>query len=364
MKLQRILAAAVLAVVMTGAGDTVAMPATKFGPRITALIAEAQKEGKLQISWSGGSFGENGKGMPGWIDAFNRFYGLHLTYTYTPSPTMTQQATAIIQAAQSNTPAATDDVILGAENLILDVRAKALLTPDWAGLAKEIGATLPAPAIASENGGVAFATTVYGITYNKSAVPPAEVPQTLSDVLKPTWKGRVAGETHAAGFADLAVFNPNWGPAKTEAYVTKLAQQIGGIIRCADASPLLSGQFDMMALECDLSSAILEQRRGIPIGYVVPKDAAIDTFWYISVPKTSPDPAAGTLLAIFMMSKEGQKVAWDAHGGDLSLLPGSHMAGLLPPNARFITVQDFVAHPETSKYYEQYANIITGVTKK
>ena len=73
MKLQRILAAAVLAVVITGAGDTPAMPATKFGPHITALIAEAQKEGKLQISWSGGSFGENGKGMPGWIDAFNRF---------------------------------------------------------------------------------------------------------------------------------------------------------------------------------------------------------------------------------------------------------------------------------------------------
>lgn len=362
--MKRILAALLITVGLTGAGGGTALPAGKFGPQITALIAQAQKEGKLQLSWSGGSFGENGKDMPAWIDAFNRYYGLHLTYTYTPAPTMTQQATSVIQAAQSNTPAFTDDVILGAENLDLDVRAKALAAYPWAALAKELGANLPAAAIGPDNSGVGFATEVYGITYNKNAVSAAQVPQTLRDVLKPAWKGRVAGEAHAAGFADLAVFDKQWNAAKAEAYVKALAQQIGGIIRCGDTTPLLSGQFDMMVLECDLSTAILEDRRGLPIGYVVPKDGALMGPWYMAVPKTSPDPAAGALLAIFMMTKEGQQVAWDAHGGDLAQLPGSRMAAFLPRNAVNVTAQDYLAHPEAATLYEQFANIITGIGKK
>lgn len=362
--MKRILASLLIALGLAGASGSTALPAGKFGPQISALIAEAQKEGKLQLSWSGGSFGENGKDMPAWIDAFNRYYGLHLSYSYTPAPTMTQQAMAVIQAAQSNTPAATDDVILGAENLDLDVKAKALAPYPWAALAKELGANLPAAAIGPDNSGIGFATEVYGITYNKNAVAPADVPQTLSDVLKPAWKARVAGEAHAAGFADLAEFAKQWNPAKAEAYVRKLGEQIGGIARCGDATPLLSGQFDMMVLECDISAAILEQRHGLPIGYIVPKDGALMGPWYIGVPKTSPDPAAGALLAIFMMTKEGQQVAWDAHGGDLAQIPGSHMAAFLPRNAVNVTAQDYLAKPETAKLYEQYANIITGMNKK
>ena len=186
----------------------------------------------------------------------------------------------------------------------------------------------------------------------------------MNDVLKPAWKGRIAGEAHAAGFADLAVFNKQWSPAKAEAYVRKLGEQIGGIARCGDSTPLLSGQFDMMVLECDISAAILEQRRGQPIGYIVPKDAALMGPWYMAVPKTAPDPAAGALLAIFMMTKEGQQIAWDAHGGDLALIPGSHMAAFLPPNATYVSAQDYLARPEAAKLYEQYANIITGMSKK
>lgn len=362
--MKRLVAILLMTAGLTGAAGTAAVPAQKFGPHVTALIAEAQKEGKLQLSWSGGSFGENGKDMPGWVDAFNKFYGTHLSYTYTPAPTMTQQAMAVIQAAQSNTPAATDDVILGAENLVLDLRGNALKNYDWAMLGKEVGANVPAEAIGPQNSGVGFSTEVYGITYNKNAVPASEVPQTLADVLKPKWKGRVAGEAHAAGFADLAVFNRGWNEAKAEAYVKQLAQQIGGIARCGDSSSLLSGQFDMMVMECDLSTAILAQRRGVPIGYVVPKDGALMGPWYIGVPKTAPDPAAGALMAIFMMTKEGQQVAWDAHGGDLGILKGSKMAAFIPRGATYVDAQDYLAHPEAAKLYEQYANIITGMTKK
>ena len=338
-----------------------AQPAPKFGPEVTALVAQAAKEGKLELSWSGGEFGDNGKELPHWIDEFNRFYGLHLSYSFTPAPSMTQQAATLAQQQQSGAPAVTDDVILEPSTLLTDIQAHAMAPHNWTALAKEIGLDLPAEAVAPDNAAVAFATAIFGISYNKSAVAANELPQTLGDVLKPEWRGRIASTPYAAGFSFLAAFDPDWKPARTTAFVTRLAQQIGGLIRCGEPAPLLSGQFDMLVFECDIATTLLNARRGMPIGYVVPKDALVTYLWYMAVPKRSPDPAAGTLLALFMLTKEGQAVSWQADGNDLALLPGSRSAALLPgkPGA-IVTTQDFAAHPEALEYQAEHIKILTA----
>src|SRR5580698_2584097 len=101
----------------------------KFGPHVTALIAQAAKEGQLDLSWSGSEFADNGKDLPKWIDAFNKFYGLHLTYTFAPAPSMAQQSATLVQQAQSNTPASTDALILPPAYVVPPMQAHALLTP-------------------------------------------------------------------------------------------------------------------------------------------------------------------------------------------------------------------------------------------
>jgi spermidine/putrescine-binding protein len=336
-------------------------PDSKFGPQVVALVAQAAKEGKLDLSWSGSGFANNGKDVPHWIEAFNRFFGLHLPYTFTPAPSMAQQAAAVMQAAQSKTPAFSDAVILGPDFLLTDIKAHATISRDWAALAKEIGVELPAKAVAPDGAAVAFSTGIFGIVYSKNSVAPNEVPQTLEDVLKPQWKGRLASTPYAAGFSFLAAFDPNWGPGRTDAFVATLAQQIGGLIRCGDPGPLLSGQFDMMVLECDISGTILEERLGVPVGYVIPKDAPISDLWYMAVPKGAPDPAAGTLVALFMLTKEGQDISWQSDGNDLALFSGSRSAALLGgKTATIATSQDFAAHPETLEYIREHIKLLTG----
>ena len=336
--------------------------AADFGPNVKALIAAAQKEGKLDLSWSGSGFGDNGKDLPKWIAAFNKFYGLNLSYTFAPAPSMTQQAANLVQAAQSNAPATTDVVILGADSLLPDMQANATKPYDWAALAKEIGVDLPEAAVAPNNAAVAISSEVFAIEYNKEAVPADQVPKNIVDVLKPEWKGKIASTPYAAGFNFLAAFDPKWGPDKTQDFVTKLAAQVGGLIRCGDTAPLLDGQFDMLVLECDISDVIQQQRRGAPLAYVVPSDAPVMDLWYMAIPKTSPDPAAGALLALFMLTKEGQAISWDFDANDLVLLPGSKTLANLPGDPSTIAgghgAQDFVKHPETLQMLSVYVDIL------
>jgi len=336
--------------------------AAEFGPHVKELIAAAQKEGKLDLSWSGSGFGSNGKDLPKWIAAFNKFYGLNLTYSWAPAPSMTQQAANLVQQAQSNAPATTDAIILGADSLLPGMQAKATHPYDWATLAKEIGVDLPPDAIAPDNAALAISTAVFGIEYNKEAVPADKVAHNLVDVLKPEWKGKIASTPYAAGFNFLAAFDPNWGEPKTEDFMVKLAAQVGGLIRCGDSAPLLSGQFDMLVLECDISEPIIAARRGEPLGYVVPADAPVMDHWYMAVPKTAREPAAGALLALFMVTKEGQQIQWDSDGNDLALLPGSKTAALLPGHPDKIAgghgAQDFVKHPETLTILAKYVDIL------
>jgi ABC-type Fe3+ transport system substrate-binding protein len=346
------------------AGIAAALPsaAADFGPNVKTLIAEAQKEGKLDLSWSGSGFGDNGKDLPKWIAAFNKFYGLNLTYTFAPAPSMTQQAATLVQEAQSNAPATTDDVILGGDSLLADIEANATKSYGWAALAKEIGVDLPAAAVAPGNTAVAFSSAVFAIEYNKDAVPAAEVPKNLVDVLKPEWKGKIASTPYAAGFNFLAAMDPKWGPDRMQDFVTKLAAQVGGLIRCGDTAPLLDGQFDMLVLECDISDVIQQQRRGAPLGFVVPADAPVMDLWYMAVPKTAPDPAAGALLALFMLTKEGQAISWDSDANDLVLLPGSKTLANLPGDPSMIAggdgAQDFVKHPETLQMLSTYVDLL------
>jgi ABC-type Fe3+ transport system substrate-binding protein len=354
-----------LTLYLDGAFAAPAAAADKFGPEVATLIAEARTEGRLQLSWSGAGFGDNGKYVPEWMAGFNKFYGLDLPYTFTPAPSMVQQAAAVAQAAQSGTPAPSDLFIVGPNNLLTDIDAHAVHAYDWAALGKEIGVDLPAKSIAMDNAAVAFATQVIGITYNKNAVPPDKAPRTLEAVLGPEWKGQIASTPYAAGFNYLAAFSPQWTPAKMEDYVTKLSRQIAGLVRCSEPGPLLNGQFDMLVIECDIASAIVDERRGVPIGYVVPSDGALADLWYMAVPKTSPHPAAGALLALFMLTKDGQALSWEADGDDLSLLPGSHTAEALHgQQSALVTVEDFFRHPEANDYTIRYAKILTGAVPK
>ncbi|HZS01920.1 MAG TPA: ABC transporter substrate-binding protein [Chloroflexota bacterium] len=289
-----------------------------------ALIDAARREGQLNLVWSNNSFG----GMEGarrWAEGFNRTYGLNVDVRFTPGPAPNEVATRVVQEYQSGRPASTDVLLLGSSPLAGILQFDMLLSSDWTVWAPNVrDASFVAP------GGVAVEVSMRtpGITYNTSRVRPDEVPTSLQDMLKPQYKGRVASTPYASGFDWLAT-SDFWGEPRTREYVSKLADQIAGLIRCGEMPRIASGEFDFLALDCGGFEALKAQRRGEPLASVIPADVAAITYWYMAVPKHAAHPAAAQLWINYLLSREAQDILWDVDAQDHYRVPGSHQAAAI-----------------------------------
>lgn len=345
-------------------GAAASAVASKFGPSIQKLIQQAKQEGSLNLLWSA-QFLNNGKDLPAFQDAFNSYFGLNIKFSYTPAPSMPQVASEIIEAAKAGTPAPTDVWMEDSGPISTINAAGASLSYPWASLAKALnqkGMTVPTGAIAPGQIGLAFGTNIYVIIYNTKLVPKAQVPTSYQQLLSPQWKGEVATNNYASGFYQLAAASGSWGPAKTTKFVEAFSKQIGGVVRCGDATDLLTGQYKIIAPGCSTQAITFAQREGEPLGYVVPTDGPITDLLYTGVPKTAAHPAAAALLSLFMLTPEGQQLSWQYNAYDLSLIPTSHEAQILKPlTSKGITIlgpEAYDTNPKLSAYQAQYEKIL------
>src|SRR5262249_1098341 len=153
----------------------------------------------------------------------------------------------------------------------------------------ELDSSIPAAAIGEDNVALAYGTTFLGITYNQNLVATTDAPKTMREVLDPKWKDRVASTPYAAGFYRLALPNA-WGEDGTTEYARELDDHIGGLIRCGEYERLLSGEFQMLALDCGVQNVRRAQRNGIPLNFVIPADAVLVSYYGFGVPRGSPHP--------------------------------------------------------------------------
>ncbi|HLH25803.1 MAG TPA: ABC transporter substrate-binding protein [Chloroflexota bacterium] len=288
---------------------------------LQALIDGARQEGQLTLVWGENTAG-GAEGARRWADGFNRRYGLNVDVRFTPGPSMPEVAAKIAQENQAGRPASSD-VLIGSEaHIVSMIQADALLPVDWASWAPNIqDPRLIAP------GGVAvqLASRVVGITYNSDRVRGDAVPTSLQDVLKPEYKGRIAATPYAANFDRLA--SPElWGEQRTVDYVTKLADQASGLMRCGEVNRLLSGEFDMLVTDCGSYDAHRMQAQGAPLGHVIPSDAAEIAYWYLGVPRNAAHPNAAKLFINYVLGREGQDILYELDFSDHYLVPGSKTA--------------------------------------
>jgi iron(III) transport system substrate-binding protein len=301
-------------------GPAEATPARS--PTLQALVDGARQEGRLDLIW-----GENTAGGPEgvrrWVQGLKALYGLNLDVQFTPGPAMPEVAARIAQEYQAGRPAASD-VLFGTEpHVVSSLQVDALEPVDWASWAPNLqDARLIAP------GGVAveIASRVPGITFNSNRITGDLVPRTLEDVLKPEYKGRIAFTPYAANFDRLA--SPEmWGEQRAVQYVTKLADQVAGLIRCGEVDRLLSGEFDMLVTDCGGYDVRRLQAQGAPLGHVIPADAAHVAFFYMGVPRNAAHPNAAKLWIDYVLSRAGQDILYDVWFTDHYLVPGSKSAG-------------------------------------
>lgn len=288
-------------------------PVVVNGQTRAQLIDGAKKEGQLVLSWGTGTMGGI-DGAQAMERAFNKTYGLNLSFKFSPGPAMPQMASRIIQEGKAGQPA-TSDLFIGSENHVVRMSLKQF---DWSKSFPHI----TKPMVDWDGRVLIVVSRTPGFTYNTNMVGANEVPQKVEDLLNPKWKGKLASTPYAASFDRLALI---WGEEKTTAFLQKYAKQVAGLIRCGEEERVANGEFAILAFNCDLADANDMREKGAPVNGRIFKDAGILSYWYLAVPSNSAHPNAAALLAAFLLTKEGQDILWKTEKTGSHLVEGTYM---------------------------------------
>ena len=86
-------------------------------PALSAVIQEANKEGKLKLSWGEGTLGGT-KRMALYEQLMNKMFGSNVKTGFTPGPSMPAMGSQIATELAAGQPAASD-VYIGAESYLV-----------------------------------------------------------------------------------------------------------------------------------------------------------------------------------------------------------------------------------------------------
>ena len=343
-------AAAVVAAAPAGAQN--------FNDALKKLVGDAGKEGKLILGWSNNSLAGI-QGAQRAQAAMNKMFGTNIRIDFLPGPDMARVANQLTTEYSAGQKAHVDVMLGAATQLAPMIRMDVLRAIDWrAFMPERIGADM----VEMDGRMIRLVTGLSGATYN-SALAPMK-PERLDDFLRPEWKGRIASTPYAAGF-DVLVASDIWGEARTFDFVRKLSRQVSGLIRCGDAERVATGEYLAIVMDCTGQDALVWQEKGAPIDQMLPLDAAQKRYYYFAIPKHAQNPAAATLYALFMMTAEGQKLAFETWKTDLHLFPESKMAKITGDmemrgvQFREITMKWWMDHPEIDQKRGELIKIIT-----
>jgi ABC-type Fe3+ transport system substrate-binding protein len=321
--------------------------ASPHSAEVLRLLQAARDAGEteLNVSWSGSSLG-GFDGIKRFEALFNQMYGTNIKVNFTPGPSMTDMAGKVAQEVAAERKASTD-ILLGSEQHYGSLLGRDVLEEyDYTLLQPRITKDL----VAARNMAVEFYSTIPGIIFNTEFVAPAEAPKTLEEVFDAKWRGKIASTQNAAYF-DRVAMRAEWGPERMKAYVARLSQHIGGLIRVGDESRIISGEYLMMVM--GNTHSVREYRaKGVPMAYTIPENAANVGFLHLGVPRNSSHPNLGKLFINMIVTEPGQRLLYDVYFVDHYALPGSQTgAELQELKARGLQVLDidvqFVAeHPE------------------
>ena len=333
--------------------------ADDLSPALAKLVAAANAEGKLDISWGPNTISDS-QDMENVGTAMAKAWGSTVEVHFTPGPSMPEIGHQIAMELSAGQKAVTDLYYAAGSYVAPLLGRDVFVKVDWKALLPD---RITDNSFEADGRLLRLYTGMSGITYNTSLVP--YVPTTLADLLKPEWTGKFASTPYAAGFDTLSGTDV-WGPEKTLDYVRKLSKQISGLIRCNEIERVASGEYVAMAMDCSGQAAATWKVRGAPVDQAVPLDAAQFRYYYLAVPRNSAHPNAATLFALFLQTPTGQSMLWDLWHCDLHFYPESHMgqlAGKLEAQgAKFSqsTTDWILAHPEVAKTTAEAIKILTS----
>ena len=290
-----------------------------------ALIEAAKKEGKvvwyttLLINQLGGPL----------ADAFEKKYGIKVEATRNdPGETMLR---LIQEHRVGNMQADVFDASLP-PNVLIAEGALMKFQPDFV---KSWSKELYDP----YGYWTAHRLTVVTPAFNTSLLPPGTEPKSWNDLLDPKWKDRLAwginpGVTGASGFIGLVL--AELGEEKGMDFLRQLARQnVTGLKISARAvlDQVIAGEYPL-ALGILNDNVLVSRKLGAPVAWI-PMNPAMATISMISVMSKARHPNAGKLLAEFVASEEGQRIARDHDYIPVNPLVEAPDPALRPDGVRF-----------------------------
>lgn len=285
-------------------------------PSVKEMIATANKEGALDF-YAPTQVEERGARRLN--AAFNRKYGISVTFKYSPSANMDRDLASLI--TQVATGGATDfDAAVFPDTYHATLWLRKLQVPfDYRVLGVD------PKVINFDSGTVSFANQFTLPAYNKKTLPANDVPRNWQDLLDPKWKGGKLGVTNATP-AHLAVLAMAWGEEETTKYIKALAQQSPVLGRLGETySRLLLGE---LAIAVTLTNSFIftAEKAGAPIVFA-DIEPVVSPAYHVGVIKGARHPMAGHLFAAFLTTPEAQKTWEEFVGHTSAFIPGTRANG-------------------------------------
>jgi iron(III) transport system substrate-binding protein len=332
--------------------------AEEMNVALKELAAAAGREGTVTLSWSQSTLGGS-QGAARFQAAINKAFGTNIHVNFLPGPDMARVVNQVATEFSAGQKAHVD-IVLGAAPQIAPVVKVNFFDPiDWR---QYLPGRITPDMIELDGRIIRIVTGLSGVTYNAQLAPMK--PTRLDDFLKPEWKGKIASTPYAAGL-DVLLAEDVWGKDKTVTYVRALARQIAGVMRCGETERVATGEYLALVMDCTGQDALLWQEKGAPVAQLMPLDAAEQRYYYFAVPKNAQHPNAAKLFTIFLLTEEGQRLAYDTWKIDLHFMPNSKMGAMVDDyrkrGVKFkeVTTQWWSEHPEIDASRSELIKILT-----
>jgi ABC-type Fe3+ transport system substrate-binding protein len=148
-----------------------------------------------------------------------------------------------------------------------------------------------------------------------------------------------------------------------KAFMARLSDHVGGLIRQSEEHRIVSGEFQMLVL-ANTHGVKQLAATGAPVASLVPEDVAQVGTMYLGVPRNSAHPNLAKLYINAVMSEPGQRVLYETYYADHYQLPGSQSAAELTElTSKGVQIQKvnipFInEHPELPEVARDLQNIL------
>ncbi len=320
------------ALALTGCGFAGTALAQKAPERPTdpKMIAAAKKDGSLTVYTA-----SSAAALKADAAAFQKAYGIPVTYTQMTSGPMAARVDQEIKAGRINA-----DVIISADTTTLY---------RWVA-AGELG-KLPDMKFPDRTDNLAPIQTIYqSLFYNTAGVAKADIPKQWNDVLNPRFAGKIVmgspriGPAYAMQYYAL-LKDPNYG----EAFFQKLAAQRPRIVQTPALVAQLTASGEVMiafnGIPYDAANIVMTNPSA-PIAYTY-IDPITTARTYVGINAKAQKPDAARLFAAWLMSPEGQQI----HNGEnrASSLLGNLPGTLAAPDQKRVR-NDLTVNKVTMEY--------------